>query len=522
MKPDQKILIGVGILAVVGVALISGCIGGDETVDGGETEPTQPNEKTEEPEVQHPQEPTSWVECDSCKSCTDAISNAKSNEGVKLMNDIKNNNQYGACMEWLENNIIFDCQGHTIEGFGPLDDKGIFLYEVSGNIIRNCVINHFEYGIYLSDATNNNILNNKVNSGGIGIYLISSSNNQIVNNYLNNNGYDGISLRNSSNNFMNDNKISRDKVTYLEPRIIFTEPAPENASIVNTNYVNINISSDTYLSSIILEWNGTNRSMSRGKDNWYTHIEYLKTGIYSYRAYASVCGETMGITDERFVIINDTSPLKVTYIHECKNLEEPYILFSANRESNYTLTYGINNKLNNSIVNSSMERYHVVSLPSVPNGTIYYYRITYCDISGNCNSTDIKNITIRGDVDSRIKAKIGKRLGQVIGGKAGINIRYSSSNNTLINNTIYGICTGMYLSECSFNNLVYNNITNNYNTGIFFRSGTTNNILTSNLICENGLDIENYGLDNSGTNNTCDTTSVWNDNRKEGCTYNCS
>jgi len=165
--------------------------------------------------------------------------------------------------------------------------------------------------------------------------------------------------------------------------------------------------------------------------------------------------------------------------------------------------------------------YHYIQLPYAPNGTVYYYKIRYCDVDGKCDSTTINNITVkhRKGYCSAGLAVIGAKIPQ-----SGISL--DSSHNTLINNTIHGTCTGISV-DGGFNTLKYNNITNNYDTGIYLLD--VNNTLISNLICENEIDIKKeypynpkYRGSSSGSNNTCDKSINWSDIEKTGCTYNCT
>jgi len=67
-----------------------------------------------------------------------------------------------------------------------------------------------------------------------------------------------------------------------------------------------------------------------------------------------------------------------------------------------------------------------------------------------------------------------------------------------------------------------NSITDNTNTGVYFYSLANNNNLTSNLICSNGLDVNDSDT-NSGDENTCNTTQNWNDTTGGyPCTYSCN
>ena len=85
------------------------------------------------------------------------------------------------------NNIVLDCQGHTIEGDGSGYSNGIYLNSRQNNTIKNCIIRNFDYGIFLDHSSNNFLTNNTANSNRYGIYLYSSSTNFLTNNPANSN-----------------------------------------------------------------------------------------------------------------------------------------------------------------------------------------------------------------------------------------------------------------------------------------------------------------------------------------------
>ncbi len=88
-----------------------------------------------------------------------------------------------ACLNITSDDIILDCQGHSITGTGS--SYGIKVYgEMNGVIISNCVIRDFYKGIDLN-GTNTSIFSNIIKNNTYGIY-ITGIDNLIYNNYLDN------------------------------------------------------------------------------------------------------------------------------------------------------------------------------------------------------------------------------------------------------------------------------------------------------------------------------------------------
>ena len=103
----------------------------------------------------------------------------------------------------------------------------------------------------------------------------------------------------------------------------------------------------------------------------------------------------------------------------------------------------------------------------------------------------------------------------------------NSSNNTLTNNTANNNThQGIVLISADSNNLNLNTVKWNTLDG-FWSTTSNNNTLSDNILCNNNqingayFDIES-SLINSGDNNTCDTTSGWNDTGATGCSVFCN
>jgi len=94
--------------------------------------------------------------------------------------------------------------------------------------------------------------------------------------------------------------------------------------------------------------------------------------------------------------------------------------------------------------------------------------------------------------------------------------------NIVSNNVDFGIFIGGY------SNTIRNNIANDNDYGIYMgrSDGSYNNEIYENTVCGNGVeDIGTCGPEcygNHGDNNTCDTTSYYDDEGATGCTYLCS
>lgn len=123
---------------------------------------------------------TPALECDSCPHCEQLINNANAGGTVKLTTDIADYS--GTCINWVNDDVTFDCQSHLIDGDNIGSDMGIHMVSQSSNTIKDCHISNFKYGIFISQSSDNVISGNIIVFNTHGIYLASSNNNWLEHN----------------------------------------------------------------------------------------------------------------------------------------------------------------------------------------------------------------------------------------------------------------------------------------------------------------------------------------------------
>jgi len=107
-------------------------------------------------------------------------------------------------------NVVLDCDGHTIDGDASFDGKdyGIEFNSTNNDTIQNCFIKDFKIGVYINYYQDKHtIIHNKISNNHVGIYNIYSDNNNISFNTISNN-MNGTTFYNSKNNFVSFNNIS--------------------------------------------------------------------------------------------------------------------------------------------------------------------------------------------------------------------------------------------------------------------------------------------------------------------------
>ncbi|WP_167880945.1 nitrous oxide reductase family maturation protein NosD [Methanococcoides sp. AM1] len=159
------------------------------------------------------------------------IENVYVDKEIKLISDSNDHDEVYVYATNPDDPVIhINADNVTVRGFALLgveeyNQAGIFLDEVSGNLIENNDVVILKYGICLLNSSNNTIAGNTINpdnykvysSSGqnpadIGIKLYISDDNVLSNNVVNSNNDMGISLQISSNNTLDNNHISQNEI----------------------------------------------------------------------------------------------------------------------------------------------------------------------------------------------------------------------------------------------------------------------------------------------------------------------
>ena len=175
------------------------------------------------------------------------------------------------------------------------------------------------------------------------------------------------------------------------------------------------------------------------------------------------------------------------------------------------------------------------------NGIFLVYYSNYCNITNNT----VTNNSVYGIYlysvskhchifNNSVEANGGSYGGY--GRCGGIDLDWAGGSNnyaTIENNTISDNTGPGIIVHNSYNTIRDNVVTGNKNTtspylpgyGIYITPDSADadhNTIHDNAVCDNeGTDIYNRGNDNTGDDNTCDTTYRYNDTETTGCTYLC-
>ncbi|HJX51022.1 MAG TPA: NosD domain-containing protein [Candidatus Nanoarchaeia archaeon] len=196
----------------------------------------------------------------------------------------------GVGLNITANNVILDCNGHSI--IGNKTSYGIYSAYKNNLTIKNCIISNFTDGIYLSYASNSTLYNNILKNNTIGMIVLGSSNINITKNTANNNSGTGIAFSSySHHSYLGFNTVNYNRdglsISGGDYNIVTNNNASFNKGFgirtegfgeLYNNFTN-NIANNNLYSGILLTSNSNNSIISSN-----TLRNNNQRGIYIYKS----------------------------------------------------------------------------------------------------------------------------------------------------------------------------------------------------------------------------------------------
>ncbi|MEM4702895.1 MAG: LamG-like jellyroll fold domain-containing protein [Candidatus Pacearchaeota archaeon] len=126
-----------------------------------------------------------------------------SSAGVYVLQNNIEESGNGVCINITANNVIFDGQGHIIDGRKSPKTYGIYSSRKGNITLENFLVKEWETGIYLYQVVNSNVQNAASDSNVYGIYLNASDNNNLTEMSFLGNTLDVVISSSSNNIFIN-------------------------------------------------------------------------------------------------------------------------------------------------------------------------------------------------------------------------------------------------------------------------------------------------------------------------------
>ncbi|MBW2965766.1 fibronectin type III domain-containing protein [Candidatus Woesearchaeota archaeon] len=298
--------------------------------------------------------------------------------------------------DWFTNNytLKIDSTNPTISldapGDNTWDSDGsvIFQYTPTDTNIDSCILYTNSTGSWVANITNSSLNSgNQVNntlslSDGTYIWNVQcndSAGNAVFNgtNYTINVDTSAITV-NSLNNYDDD--------TWTTSRtVIFGFNVTDNNLDTCVLYHNAS------------GWaaNVTNSSVTSNEDTNFTSITFSSDGTYLWNV---LCNDSAGNTDwftSNYTLkVDSGAPVISSITNSSITSSGATITWITNEAANSSVAYGTNSSnLNSSSGDATTTTSHSISLTSLSASTAYYYNVTSCDASGNCNTSGPNNFT---------------------------------------------------------------------------------------------------------------------------------
>ncbi|MEM3555718.1 MAG: right-handed parallel beta-helix repeat-containing protein, partial [Candidatus Micrarchaeia archaeon] len=161
-----------------------------------------------------------------------------------LISDLRSS---GTCITFGADNIILNCQGHTITGLRTANSSGVYAYGRKNIVLKNCIISNYSTGVVFNRTSQANIYNNTVfNNLKEGIYLYNMSNDTEINNNVVYGNEKGINIYLSNTNQVYNNTVfnnTQDGIMFyyvnqsqVFDNVVYNNGASYSGIVLNRNY----------------------------------------------------------------------------------------------------------------------------------------------------------------------------------------------------------------------------------------------------------------------------------------------
>lgn len=412
----------------------------------------------------------------------------------------------------MDNNIVLDGNGHTLEGSGK--GTGVFLQAKTGITIKNLKIAGFEYGVkstwyfYGSDSNlHGNTISNCTFTGNTnGIYIGDfSPGNKLTGNTLSGNTY-GIYLSACSNSYLRDNHMTNNDFNFFV------------SSSTIANSINDIDESNTVNGKPIIYWQNKQSQTVPADAGYIALVNCTQMTIQdmdlSHNGQAILLS---GVTESTIKNNKISQNHNGIWLVESKNnrIEQNsfsdnsyYALYVSNSERNILVS---NRFTGNGLKGTSHEQ----AVGSTGKAALYLIMSHSNQIENNEISGNGEGICLHGSNQNTIKSNILENnmgstvilfdcvndtiTANTINANNGPGVKLWSTEQTdVYGNDITGNSLGILLDGAQENNIHHNNIADNTGFGMqlksasFFSGASTNNTITQNKFIDNqpdGMDV---------------------------------
>ncbi len=162
----------------------------------------------------------------------------------------------------------------------------------------------------------------------------------------------------------------------------------DNVTIYDTESVGIDFNASDDIAFDCWGVNDTTH-FSINCSGWLENITALNIGVY----YLNITiNDTAGNENFTIIYVNvtavpDTTPPQITNISSTVTTSTATITWTTDEQANSTVYYGTTQATTSTSSSSSLVTSHSITLTGLSSSTLYYYNVSSCDSSGNCNTS---------------------------------------------------------------------------------------------------------------------------------------
>lgn len=375
--------------------------------------------------------------------------------------------------------VTINCHGHAISGDGT--GIGVLMQNRVNNELRDCVIEGFQTGAELRGTSQSRILSNEIRGNEYGLTIrgdaLPSVGNDVSDNTIKPNSVYGLYLQGEArSNTMTGNRLGGGHYSF------YTRADCDNELD----------ESNTAGSGEKISYFHDDSGMTIGYDWGWDFGEIVLCGVSDF-------------TFDGAVLSNNGSDGVVVLHSQDVRFRAPFV---ANGYQGFTIVNSSGIEIDSNQVKDHQK--DCVSVSQCEDVQVSSMSLEGCD-RGVALSFSSGCLVEDSDLS-------GMRM-------AGVWL-YDSDSNAIEHNDISAAASndskGVAMLEGSSGNELYMNDIRGTGMGVSMDSGCDGNSLRENIVCENVMDIRNYG-NNTGNANNCTMHSVWTDQGAgRGCYACCS
>ncbi|RME52192.1 hypothetical protein D6783_05570, partial [Candidatus Woesearchaeota archaeon] len=246
---------------------------------------------------------------------------------------------------------------------------------------------------------------------------------------------DGTGLNDTQNYTLTVSNVNDDPVITTSP---VTSATVNEPYVYDVNATDSDPTNDTLTYALELAPSGMSINASSGLIEWTPSVG--QEGAHNVSVNVSDGNGGVDRQNYTVTVASDTTPPGITNIANSSTNESATISWNTTEDANATVFYGLSPaNLSLSASNATIGTVHVVVLTNLTNGTRYYYNVSSCDPSGNCNVSGTYNFSTSNNPDTEAPSVTSPAVNDsVLHANASLQINVTVTDNRNVSSVTVG------------------------------------------------------------------------------------